>query len=438
MDDDYVAQILAKEAKESSIKYASQGMSAFMPLRPTSNAPKPNTRFLRNLIKVTDSHNTALKLKEEREARERMRQLKNQASGASSALAQTSIDRSSKRSDYRSEVRGSRDNRRGEREDRIRSYRKRTRSRSPSAEQDRSRRRRQRNEDYGGTGERGKDRDEHRREQRDHESSRRDRRDTNKEHTRRRRERSYSRSPSRSPHKDRSTDRHHHRRQKHQSRPYTRSLSRSRSPDSYKSRRSKREDVSPYVSRSSRIETTRHKRGSPLSTITALQTETDVGNESDPLEDLVGPLPPRQNEAPIRSRGRGAYKHNVSNIDAHFAPGYDPATDVHLDEDKLHSVGQESSRRPVAGLMTKEDDWDMAMEALRDRERWRNKGEERLRTAGIDEATIDKWKKNTAFAGVDGKGKPEDVQWSKKGEGREWDRGKFVDDDGHIDVRAAW
>lgn len=33
MDDDYVAQLLAKEAKESSIKYASQGMSAFMPSR---------------------------------------------------------------------------------------------------------------------------------------------------------------------------------------------------------------------------------------------------------------------------------------------------------------------------------------------------------------------------------------------------------------------
>jgi hypothetical protein len=175
---------------------------------------------------------------------------------------------------------------------------------------------------------------------------------------------------------------------------------------------------------------------SPLSTITARQSE--LGDESDPLEDLVGPLPPRQDEAPIRSRGRGAYKHNMSNIDAHFAPGYDPATDVHLDEDKLHSIGQESSRRPVAGLMTKDDDWDMAMEALRDRERWRSKGEERLRTAGIDEAVIDKWKNNTAFAGMDGEGKPEDVQWSKKGEGREWDRGKFVDDDGHIDIRAAW
>jgi hypothetical protein len=165
---------------------------------------------------------------------------------------------------------------------------------------------------------------------------------------------------------------------------------------------------------------------------------TEAGDESDPLEDIVGPLPPRQKEAPLRSRGRGAYKPSMSNIDAHFAPGYDPTTDVHLEEDNLHSMDQQSSRRHVAGLMTKDDDWDMALEALRDRTRWKQKGEERLRAAGINEATIDQWKNNTAFTGLDGEGNPENVQWSKKGEGREWDRGKFVDDDGHIDIRAAW
>lgn len=128
----------------------------------------------------------------------------------------------------------------------------------------------------------------------------------------------------------------------------------------------------------------------------------------------------------------------MSNIDAHFAPGYDPTTDVHLEEENLHSMDQQSSRRHVSGLMTKDDDWDMALEALRDRTRWKQKGEERMRAAGINEATIDQWKNNSAFTGADGEGKPEDVQWSKKGEGREWDRGKFVGDDGHIDIRAAW
>lgn len=98
-----------------------------------------------------------------------------------------------------------------------------------------------------------------------------------------------------------------------------------------------------------------------------------------------------------------------------------------------------SSRRPVAGLMTADDDWDMALEALRDRQRWKQKGEERLRAAGMNEETIDRWKNNAAFTGVDStEGNPENVRWAKKGEGREWDRGKVIDEDGHIDVRPSW
>lgn len=163
-------------------------------------------------------------------------------------------------------------------------------------------------------------------------------------------------------------------------------------------------------------------------------------DESDPLEDLVGPLPPRahnENEPPLRSRGRGAYKPNSSTIDAHFAPDYDPTLDVHRDIDD-QPAGTKPSRRPVTGLMTEEDDWDMALEALRDRAIWKQKGEDRLRAAGMDDETIDRWKSNAAFAGMDGEGKAEDVRWSKKGEGREWDRGKVMDDEGHIDVQAAW
>ena len=164
----------------------------------------------------------------------------------------------------------------------------------------------------------------------------------------------------------------------------------------------------------------------------------DSADESDPLEDLVGPLPPKKNgetSAPIRSRGRGAYKSSASNIDAHFAPDYDPTLDIQPENNNEHITSQ---RRPVAGLMTQDDDWDMALEALRDRARWRQKGEERLRAAGVGEDAIERWKSDAAFSGVDGERKPEDVRWSKKGEGREWDRGKFVDDEGHIDVHAAW
>ncbi|KAJ6087305.1 hypothetical protein N7467_006219 [Penicillium canescens] len=426
MDDDYVAQVLAKEARESSLKYSSQGLSALMPSKPAGNAPKPNTRFLRHLIKETDNHNTALKRKEERESRERMRQLKAQSSTASS-----STDRTIRKSDDRNEARRSRESRRDDKRGHYHSSCRRHRSRSASTERDRSRRHRRRNEDHDGPDER-RDRDERRSGHRHYESSRRDRRDREKDYSRRRRDRSYSESRSRSPRRDRSRDRHRRRRQDRRDEPSARR--RSRSQEILKSC-SKGDDAPSNGTRRSHGETTtRHDR--PSASTTAAR-QTDTGNESDPLEDLVGPLPPNKNDAVIRSRGRGAYK-NLSNIDAHFAPGYDPATDVQLDDDNSHSAGQQSSRRPVAGLMTGEDDWDMALEALRDRTRWKQKGEERLREAGIDDAAIDRWKSNAAFTGLNREGNPEHVQWSKKGEGREWDRGKFVDDEGHINVRAAW
>lgn len=91
--------------------------------------------------------------------------------------------------------------------------------------------------------------------------------------------------------------------------------------------------------------------------------------------------------------------------------------------------------------MTDGDDWELALEALRDRTRWKQKGEERLRQAGFDESTLDRWKGNTAFTGSgggDSEGRVEDVKWSKRGEGRQWDRGKVLDEEGHVDVKALW
>lgn len=164
------------------------------------------------------------------------------------------------------------------------------------------------------------------------------------------------------------------------------------------------------------------------------------GHESDPLEDLVGPLPRSDDggSEPIRSRGRGAYRPNLSNIDTHFAPDYDPTLDVSLEDDGARTSAR-PTRRPVPGLMTEDDDWELALEALRDRARWRQKGEERLREAGFNDSVVERWKNNAAFTGGDQvDGSVEDVKWSKKGEGREWDRGKYVDDEGSIDVRANW
>ncbi|KKK24192.1 hypothetical protein P175DRAFT_0556815 [Aspergillus ochraceoroseus IBT 24754] len=382
-DDDYVAQVLSMEARSSSLKYSSLGMEAYVPKRPTGAAPKPNTRFLRHIIKETDNHNAALKKKEEREARERMRQLRNPPSSSH----RSSKDHRSRQSNT-SDSRDSRRERRDDRDDRHRSHRRRPRSRSPSTERERSCTSRRRHDS------RDRDDDQHRRSRKSH------------------RRRSYSRSRSRSPQNEKGKNSRRHRQHRRRS---SSPRSRSRSPEKRKSR-----DI---------------RKLSPPPSTSAFRNE-ESGDESDPLEDLVGPLPAK--EAPVRSRGRGAYKPNSSNIDAHFAADYDPTLDVQPEDDDIQS-GSRLTRRAVAGLMTGDDDWEVALEALRDRTRWKQKGEERLREAGFNNDIVERWKNSSSAAPAgDSEGSLENVKWSKKGEGREWDRGKFIDDDGHIDVKASW
>jgi hypothetical protein len=135
-----------------------------------------------------------------------------------------------------------------------------------------------------------------------------------------------------------------------------------------------------------------------------------LASDSDPLEAIIGPTAPPE-APPVRSKGRGAFKSSLS-MDAHFAPGYDPSTDVRIDSEE-------------------EDEWGQATEAFRDRMRWRQQGAERLRAAGFTDDAIKKWEKGDEKT-------EEDVTWSKKGEGREWDRGKVLDDDGQITLQAAW
>ena len=127
--------------------------------------------------------------------------------------------------------------------------------------------------------------------------------------------------------------------------------------------------------------------------------------DSDPLDAIVGPAPPPK----IRPRGRGRFA--SSTIDSHFSSAYDPSADIH--------PGSAS-----------EDDWDQALEALRDRQRWKQQGAERLRSAGFTEAEVSKWEKG-------GEKTTEDVRWREKGEGREWDRGKVLSDEG-VETHAEW
>ena len=62
-------------------------------------------------------------------------------------------------------------------------------------------------------------------------------------------------------------------------------------------------------------------------------------------------------------------------MDSHFADTYDPTADV----------------TPDAEVLDDGNDWDSALEALRDRQKWRQQGAERLRAAGFTDAEVDKW-----------------------------------------------
>lgn len=84
-----------------------------------------------------------------------------------------------------------------------------------------------------------------------------------------------------------------------------------------------------------------------------------------------------------------------------------------------------------------DDDWDMALEALRDRAKWRKSGAERLRAAGFTEEEVGHWEHGRTSRPEGAEKDISDVRWSKHGESREWDRGKVVDG-GRVDVKAAW
>jgi hypothetical protein len=105
-------------------------------------------------------------------------------------------------------------------------------------------------------------------------------------------------------------------------------------------------------------------------------------------------------------------KVNSPGIESRFSSTYDPSIDL----------------KPGSDV---EDAWDEALEAMRDRERWKQQGADRLRAAGFKDEQVKKWEKG-------GDPMEEDVVWTKKGQSREWDRGKVVDDDGDVALEAEW
>lgn len=379
IDDDHIIELLRKDAQAGRLGYS------FTAQRRDKNAPKPNTRFLRNLVRDADSHNAALLAKEKAETRARLKGLE---SGAKRSRddAGTLDDDGTKR-----QRRG------GEREGRWKGVL--SGLGKPSLRERDGERRSERPH---------KSRDQTTRQEADRIDNDRHSHKESRSHRRRR-----SRSPdsrSRSPRHRKRSDRdrkssHRSRSREHKDRRRNRSRDgRSRSPDDHHERKV------TTRSRPSASHKERALRSPPSKT-----NHNSPSDSDDPLTSFLGPAPPPV----IRPRGRGADSSNRSTMDLRFNdPSYNPRADVALSDSD--------------GEGGKDDDWSTSLEALRDRAAWREKGAQRLRDAGFKEQDVAKWESG-------GREKDErDLKWKGKGEGREWDAGKVAGEEGEVRVKAAW
>ncbi|KAK0270337.1 hypothetical protein LTR35_014136 [Friedmanniomyces endolithicus] len=349
LDDDYVANLLKRDAETHRSRSALGLPSTSSPRVRAKDAPRPNIRFLRNIIRETEGHNAALKAKEEEESRLRLRELKRNERGASGKRKRE----------------GGGDGGGGMRSKKVKSGERDGRWASAfcglgtaersSASKDVRGEARVRSKDHQAVGSR-------------------------------------SERPSSRPEDSTHTAKRHREER-----------SKRTEPKYVKERRQRDRSASD----GSRSPPNRRKND------TTAHNDAEL-SDPDPLESGIGPrLAPQS-----RPRGRGAQNmYMPCTIDSRFASNYDPSTDVALNDD-------EADR----------DDWDMALEALRDRTNWKTNQAERLKAAGFTDEEVGRWKKG----GERGEKDVEDVRWKKKGDGREWDRGKVVDEEGRVETKAEW
>ncbi|EMC98404.1 hypothetical protein BAUCODRAFT_32446 [Baudoinia panamericana UAMH 10762] len=349
LDDDYVINLLKQDAEGNKKRYVTSGLGSLLSNKPRDrDAPRPNTRFLHNIVKEADRHNAALKAREEEDARERLRQLKRQAGrGKRAREADGHAEGVSKRSKG------------GEREGRWAAI-------------------------LGGLGKQSD-------------------RQVSKE------ERPHARQSRRSNAAVRMPEAQEVgvRKRKRSDDELDRGLAvRSRPGLATEQKKSRPKAHSEQCDR--RVDRTRRSDIPRIGAKESRRSISEDDRDSDPLDDVIGP----RRASASRARGRGAASASSSAMDAHFDPSYDPKSDVSLDRDEA-------------------DDWDMALEALRDRAKWRTQGADRLKAAGFTDDEAKRWEKG-------GERDAEDVRWRKKGEDREWDRGKVLDVDGDVRTEADW
>lgn len=352
LDDEYVINLLKRDAEASRNRGLGSLMSNTTAGKRRGDAPKPNTRFLQQIIRETDSHNAALKAREEADAKARLRDLRREQK-----LGKRRRDQDGGVNDGVKRRRG------GEREGRWASV-------------------------LGGLG------------SRQGQPAKRDERGVTATD-----DQSSPKRERRPRHEDKETaSRHKHCSETDPLSPEHRTKHRRRGERSGSPK--PRHRTSDHSSKRANLPSPRTFRKDSART----REISPSASDSDPLNDIVGPAP-----APtVLPRGRGA--RNASTIDTRFRANYDPQTDVSLDHEDDST----------------QDDWAMALEAVRDRAKWRSQGADRLRAAGFTEEEVGKWEKCGTEKDV------EDVRWRKRGEGREWDRGKVVDEDGDVEVKAEW
>ncbi|KAK3336813.1 hypothetical protein B0T19DRAFT_437529 [Cercophora scortea] len=410
LTDDYVAGVLAKEASDASIKYSSVGLEAFRSAKPANKA-KPNTRFLGRIIKETTNHNAALLAREAAEAQARLDHLTETEEKKRRKLNPSAVDmRRRQLGDISSILLGGKRKRATDGDDKTPSRAATSAAvemkdeRSPKKDSHSRRKAARRAEDdEAGDG------------ARDRRSARHYSEDDNRRHRER------SRSPGSRQHKyrhrsplapgadddndkDQQTSRPSRSRSHHSSRKSGKDGSNRSASDLIGGELSKRIRHGRLAQNDERRASSARQR--------ALDNKADDGgdndSDSDPIEDFIGPAPPSSSSAAaVRPRGRGAVRGTAA-MDSRFSHGYDPSSDTLEPDHQLEDTGAAAQ------------DWDEAVEVYRDRQKWKQQGADRLRAAGFTDDQIKKWEKQ----GPSGEKDLDDVQWSKAGEKREWDRGK--------------
>lgn len=291
LTDEYVAGLLSQEASDCSIKYSAMGVDAFLGKdsnsKKPSNIPKPNTRFLRNIIKGTDTHNKALLAKEAAESKARLKGLERAEETKRKKSNPSTKDIRERHMGAIQAILGG-----GKRRERDRENDDEKKSNSQGRDKAKRITRDHRSEDVSG----GSDQElQHRSCASPNHPS-----DSSKHH------RSRGADGRRSRHRDHSPDDGYQSRRHKSSRD-----DRSRSPRSgYRLQETKSRDT----------ERRRHRHRSPA----RKKLGVSAGNESslhDSQDEEIGPAPPP------KIRGRGAVG-ALSGIERRFSVSYDPKTDM--------------------------------------------------------------------------------------------------------------